>query len=357
MGDQSCGLTSSTFVGCFLQGHTTVPFGRRVGGAVPAPQSTPEEKLRISQLRISRRVRKRALPKWTRKRVLGATAVITVLGVVPTVAVASQEGGGGGSLSARMENAAASPWYANGKFALSNRSGAPADKWKLEFDVVGGSFDNHSSWNTDLVRTGSHVTLTPKAGQAIPAGGTRNLLWGIQGTGTARPALVNCSLDGKTVEGCPSDRGVQPSGQDAGHDDHQHGDHEHATPPEQPAEPSPPAPPPVADGAKGGDSPGTGPGPTAFTATATSRTEGGATLNSLRLSWAAPGRSDRMRRYEVYVNGRFASTVYQKATGGSVQQTLPLGPTPAGDMKVKVRSQLDGGGWSTFSPELTVRLR
>lgn len=290
------------------------------------------------------------ISKKTRKRVLGSAVVITLFGVVPTVAIASQDGGEG--LSARLEAGSASTWYVSGKFALANEAGTPQDKWKLEFDVLGGTFENHSAWNTDAVQTGGHVVLTPKHGHPVPAAGTQELLWGISGRGTAKPGIANCSLDGGAVTGCTS------SGHDAhppGHGDHAsgHDDHAPVPSPDPPAEPPAPAPP----AADGGDAPGTGSGPTGFAVGVTSRTDGGTTVRSLHMSWTAPDRTDAIQRYEVYVDGRLATTVYQKASGGKVEQTLPIGPTPATGMTVKVRSQRSDGRWSAFSPELTVAVR
>ncbi|GGP85867.1 cellulose binding domain-containing protein [Streptomyces melanogenes] len=277
--------------------------------------------------------------KRKRKRILGAAATLTLLGLIPTVAMATQDDDNGGRLSGSLEAGSGNTWYAGGKFRISNTSKKPVATWKLEFDVTGGKFENHSAWNTTAVQSGSHVKLTPKEGHPLRPSGTQDVLWGISGQGTSGLRITNCSLDGSTVKRC---------GRDA-----------HAPEPKESGTytPSPPAKAPVPP-RQGGSTPprdsGVGQGPAGFSVRAASKTDGATRLRLLQLTWAAPGGSDAMRRYEVYVDDRLASTVYTSAKRGKVAQTLPVGPSPVRTMKIKVRAQQNDGRWSAFSSVQTV---
>lgn len=290
--------------------------------------------------------------KRKRKRVLGSAAVLAVLGLVPTVAMATQDDDDGGSLSGSLEAGSGNTWYAGGKFRISNKSGTPADSWKLEFDVVGGKFDNHSSWNTTAVQSGGHVKLTPKEGHPLRPSGTQDVLWGISGQGTSGLRITNCSLDGDSVKGCESDGHAHPAEPEESAKKPPAAPASPAAPPVVPTPAEPDSRAPAPDG--GSPSGTTGAAPAGLSVRAESKTDGATKLRQLQLTWAAPGGSDAMRRYEVYVDGRLASTVYTSAARGKVAQTLPVGSSPVRAMKIKIRAQQNDGRWSAFSSEQTV---
>ncbi|MEU1409550.1 cellulose binding domain-containing protein [Streptomyces sp. NPDC005728] len=287
--------------------------------------------------------------KRMRRKFLGSAAVVAILALVPAVALATQDDGSARRLSGSLEAGSASTWYASGTFHLANDSDTSADAWSLEFDVTGGTFENHSSWNTDTVQSGSHVTLTPKAGYPMPPGDTQDVLWGISGQGTFTLGIANCMLDGQAVEGCESDdeadqpepeESEEPAGRPPAQADGQVPEDDQV-PPEGDSESE--------------DANGTTTGPSGLSVQAITKDED--PVLYLQMAWAAPsGDADATRRYELWVDDRLASTMYPKATDGKIEQVLPIGTSPANAMRVKIRYQTDDGTWSDFSAEQTVTI-
>ncbi|MFF4737314.1 fibronectin type III domain-containing protein [Streptomyces sp. NPDC001262] len=94
--------------------------------------------------------------------------------------------------------------------------------------------------------------------------------------------------------------------------------------------------------------------------------DGPAVVHYLGLTWDVPKGQGDILRYEVYLDGKFSTTVsyYDPATatgvppgpakGGKALAEITLGGEPGATHKVKVRAQLGNGSWGEFSAEKSV---
>ncbi|WP_406285769.1 fibronectin type III domain-containing protein [Embleya sp. NBC_00896] len=76
----------------------------------------------------------------------------------------------------------------------------------------------------------------------------------------------------------------------------------------------------------------------------------------LDLSWTPPVVDGTVAAYEVYLDGRFLTTVIWGANPptGTAQYSLPLGDAPPAAHALKIRARLPDGKWGDFSAERTV---
>lgn len=80
------------------------------------------------------------------------------------------------------------------RFAITNSSSMPLTDWRLEFDLPVGESVSHT-WNSTLVRSGTHYVLTPANWNRIiaPGGSATGGLRGVL-TGSYSPPS-NCMLN------------------------------------------------------------------------------------------------------------------------------------------------------------------
>ncbi|WP_338693542.1 fibronectin type III domain-containing protein [Streptomyces sp. Q6] len=100
---------------------------------------------------------------------------------------------------------------------------------------------------------------------------------------------------------------------------------------------------------------GTAPGD--FRVTARRSDEDGAYY--LDLTWTAPRTGGEVPAYQVYVDGRQATTVMwgESAPEGAAKYSFYIGKDAGARHRVKIRAQLPDGTWGAFSPERAVTTR
>jgi chitodextrinase len=76
----------------------------------------------------------------------------------------------------------------------------------------------------------------------------------------------------------------------------------------------------------------------------------------LDLSWIPPKTGGEVREYQIYLNGRFATTLVWggKAPGSPARHSVYGGEKPDATYSVKIRAKLPDGNWGSFSAERTV---
>ncbi|MET7297869.1 fibronectin type III domain-containing protein [Embleya sp. NPDC005575] len=74
------------------------------------------------------------------------------------------------------------------------------------------------------------------------------------------------------------------------------------------------------------------------------------------LSWTPPDVDGTVASYEVYLDGKFLTTVMWGVAPppGTAQYSLPLGDRPVGGHVLKIRGRLPDGKWGAFSADLTL---
>ncbi|MFI6985685.1 fibronectin type III domain-containing protein [Embleya sp. NPDC050154] len=74
------------------------------------------------------------------------------------------------------------------------------------------------------------------------------------------------------------------------------------------------------------------------------------------LSWTPPDVDGAVASYEVYLDGKFLTTVMWGVAppSGTAQYSLPLGDQPVAGRVLKIRGQLPDGKWGAFSADLTL---
>ncbi|GAA4232731.1 hypothetical protein GCM10022254_33430 [Actinomadura meridiana] len=84
-----------------------------------------------------------------------------------------------------------------GRFTLTNGSGAAVDGWQVEFDLPSGTTVG-SYWNALMTKDGQHLTFTDREyNAAIPSGGS--VTFGFLGNGPGAPE--NCTFNGGSCAG------------------------------------------------------------------------------------------------------------------------------------------------------------
>lgn len=92
--------------------------------------------------------------------------------------------------------------------------------------------------------------------------------------------------------------------------------------------------------------------PTGLTATARSGPDG----RTLELRWTQPRTGGEVKEYQLYLNGKFATTIAWGAPPepGPVTYTLSVTEPPGTRYSVKLRAKLPDGKWGDFSAQRTV---
>jgi chitinase len=128
-----------------------------------------------------------------------ALGVLAVLLLVLAVAPAAHAAAPGATFSKPSDWG--SGW--EGRFTLTNGSGAAINGWRVEFDLPAGTSVG-SYWDALLTKDGQHNTFQNRDYNAtIPAGGS--VTFGFLGNGPGSPQ--NCTFNGQPCEGGDTDPG------------------------------------------------------------------------------------------------------------------------------------------------------
>ncbi|MGP3951627.1 fibronectin type III domain-containing protein [Streptomyces sp. 7N604] len=97
---------------------------------------------------------------------------------------------------------------------------------------------------------------------------------------------------------------------------------------------------------------GGGTAPTGFRA----KTHAAAGKHYLDLSWVPPKTGGEIAAYEIYLDGKFATTLTWGAAPpkGRATHSFYVGEQPGTTYSVKIRAKLPDGTWGSFSPQRTV---
>jgi hypothetical protein len=100
-------------------------------------------------------------------------------------------------------------------------------------------------------------------------------------------------------------------------------------------------------GANGGDTQAHGFG---------AKTHAAAGKHYLDLSWVPPKTGGEIAAYEIYLDGKFATTLTWGAAPpkGRATHSFYVGEQPGTTYSVKIRAELPDGTWGSFSPQRTV---
>ncbi|CNE32205.1 chitinase [Mycobacterium tuberculosis] len=130
------------------------------------------------------------------RSVLSLLAVLLLALLVPATAHAA-----GASATFTKTSDWGSGW--EGRFTLTNGTGAAVNGWRVEFDLPAGTSVG-SYWDALLTKDGLHNTFTDRGyNAAIPAGGS--VTFGFLGNGPGSPQ--NCTFNGAPCAGGPADPG------------------------------------------------------------------------------------------------------------------------------------------------------
>ncbi len=131
------------------------------------------------------------------RSVLSVLAVLLLALLVPATAHAAA----GASATFSKPADWGSGW--EGRFTLTNGTGAAINGWRVEFDLPAGTTVG-SYWDALLTKNGQHNTFTDRGyNAAIPAGGS--VTFGFLGNGPGSPQ--NCTFNGAPCDGGPTDPG------------------------------------------------------------------------------------------------------------------------------------------------------
>lgn len=149
-------------------------------------------------------------PPATTHIALACTGALLVAGAGSLAYAQSSGPADGDAVSAVLHtDPGGSAWWTGGRFTLrSDRT--PNPDWQLRFTVAHGRYVNSRPDLVDVEQRGGQVTLTPRSGYVARTPGTE-VGFGLQGDGTARPAITGCSLNGRAVQGCAMAPGDKPA--------------------------------------------------------------------------------------------------------------------------------------------------